>query len=209
MRLVNGEGSEKTGACWMSALHYYTRNDTTWNDRAPWACVSDVVRKLCIDLNDWLESDEERGRVIGPHLFAPLGTSTGVKDELKRAFLCADYAVRKFTPIWLEIAGRKDLADRLRAVPEIVGEKTALFGRAEVRAVHASASASAATSAAYAATSAAYAATSASNEHLKAAGRCDELIALRVQLILDCCMIGERREVAPVCTREAVLERCQ
>lgn len=254
MRLVKGKGTEKTGACWMTALHFYTREDRSWSDDAPWACVSNAVKRLCIRLNDWLESDEERGRIIGPHLFAPLGTSAGKDDERARAFLCADYAVRKFAPIWLEIAGRKDLADRLRAVPQIVDAKTALFGCDEARAVRAvayaayadaaysaasaSASAYAAGSAyaasAYAASASAYAAyddaaysassasasasadaaysaaaSAAASARLKTSGRRDEMIALRVQLILDCCAVGERKEVASVCTRDEVLERCQ
>ncbi len=204
MKLVKGQGSASTGACWMSALHYYTRNDQTWTDMAPLACVSPVVRRLCIHFSDQLASNEERGRIIGQHLFLPLGTNTGAADEIARGLLCADYAVRKFAPIWLEIVGMKAMADSLRAVLPIVDKATA---KTAYQIAHSSADAAYAASAAFSASSAdaAYAADAA----LKKAGRRDELIGLRLQLILDCCAIGERKEVVNVCSKDAVLAVCQ
>ena len=128
MRLVNGEGSPTTGACWMSALHYYTRQDASWTDRAPWACVSPVIRTLCIRLND-LCSDGEREALIGPHLFTPIGTASSPEIEQRRTFLCADRAVRVFAPMALDARGLKEQAKRLRAAREIVDRETALEGR--------------------------------------------------------------------------------
>ena len=72
MKLVKGKGSESTGACWMAALHYYTRSDKSWSDHPD--CVAPEIRALAIYLNDWCD-DGEREELIGPHLFAPLGTN--------------------------------------------------------------------------------------------------------------------------------------
>lgn len=86
MKLVSGSGSETIGACWMSGVHYYTRADRSWSDHP--SCVSAVVRTLCIFLNDWCK-DNEREELIGQHYFAPLGTATGLEDEVTRAQICA------------------------------------------------------------------------------------------------------------------------
>lgn len=137
MRLVRGEGSEGEGACWMSALHFYTRKDSSWTDYAPWACVSPIVRLLCINLND-LCDDGEREALIGPHLFTPLGTAGSVEDEGKRSEL-----VRRFNEAWLE--------EFWSFGPRDLWKKRVLA------------------------------------------------------LILECCAIGEKREVAPTCSREEVL----
>lgn len=234
MKLVSGEGSPETGACWMSALHYYTRHDESWTDQAPWACVSPVIRTLCITLNDRLGSDEERGRVIGPHLFTPLGTNTGIEDDRKRAFLCADYAVRRFAPIVLDACGRLESAARLRALPPIVDAASALVGRDMARAADAANAAKAAKGAAAAkaaaasaagnaarAASAAWcpaaaatvaadaAATVATVAYAAYAAAHANVRALHLQLILDCCAIGSRVEVEPVCSRDAVMEVCR
>ena len=89
MRLVKGKGSPDTGACWMSAIHYYTRTDQTWSDHP--ACVSPVIGMLAMALNDLCE-DGERETLIGPHLFAPVGTNTGLADDLIRTKMAADVA---------------------------------------------------------------------------------------------------------------------
>src|SRR5206468_1836410 len=131
----------------MSAIHWYTRRDCSWSDHP--ACVSPVIRILAIQFNDICQ-DGEREALIGPHLFAPVGTATGLKDDQHRAYWCADRAVRLFAP---------------RAV-----------------------------------VAAAAAAVVAVGEAIK-----QDLL----QLILDCCAIGDRREVCPVKTREQVLEFCK
>ena len=81
MKLVKGEGSRETGACWMSAIAWYAGQET-WTDKAE--CVDPLIRGLCIWLNDRLPSDEERELVIGPHIMAPMGTRTDDPDVLQR-----------------------------------------------------------------------------------------------------------------------------
>ena len=189
MRLVQGAGSEKTGACWMSALHWYTRHGTSWTDQPQ--CVSPVIRRLCIRLNDAC-SDGEREALIGPHLFAPVGTNTGHADDIKRAYLCADRAVRVFAPIALDRAGQLAAAATLRALQPITDQETA-------RSAHKAADA------ADAADAAAYAADAAAAAYYAAAYYAADAKSALLQLILDCCAIGTQAEVCEAKTRDAVL----
>ena len=160
----------------MSALHWYTRNGKSWTDQPE--CVSLVIRSLCINLNDRLLSDADRERVIGPHLFAPVGTNTGVDDEIKRAFLCADRSVRVFAPYALRAMGLEVEAVKLESLPAIVDEASA--ARAE--------SAESAASAARAA---------------RAWGWYESQM---IRLILDCCAVGKKAEVRPTKSQEEVVE---
>ena len=85
MRLTQGVGKYGDGsACWMAAVGYYVgqNGEVRWTDDID--CVDPVIAHLCIDLNDALESDEERERVIGPHLFAPVGTRQSAELSLER-----------------------------------------------------------------------------------------------------------------------------
>jgi hypothetical protein len=104
MKLVSGAGSEKTGACWMSALNWYVnvgKKDFRWTDKTE--CVDPVIRSLCIWLNDKCE-DGEREALIGPHLFQPVGTWQGAELSLRRAYKVAYLAVRVFAPCALDAA---------------------------------------------------------------------------------------------------------
>lgn len=80
MRLTKGSGSPATGGCWMVAVQRYTENEG-WHDHPE--CVCPVIRGLCIEMNDRLP-DGDRERIIGPHLFAPVGTR---RDDLLQARL--------------------------------------------------------------------------------------------------------------------------
>jgi hypothetical protein len=90
LNLTRGVGSPGKGACWMSSLHYFTRQDASWTDEAPMACVDPSIRALCIGLND-LCTDDEREAVIGPMLFDPVGTDDPAL-YVKRARMSADLA---------------------------------------------------------------------------------------------------------------------
>ena len=216
MKLVKGAGSEKGGACWMSALHYYTREDRSWSDAAPWACVSPVIRALCIRLNDMCD-DGERESLIGPHLFEPLGTATGIEDERRRAFMVADTAIHAFAPIRMRATGRPDLAERMEGIPAVVDRNSAIVARDAAYKIRAAAAAAAAYDAAYDAAAAAYAAAAYDDAAAAAAyaAACDaaydaaarkQIKPLLLDLILRCCAVGERKEVAEACSRERVLE---
>ncbi len=125
MRLVRGSGSEDKGACWMSAIHWYTRNGKNWTDQPK--CVSPVIRPICIQLNDLLD-DGERERMIGPHLFAPVGTNTGQADDTKRSFHILDTLARKITPFWFRYSKKPNLiamCNELESLAPIVNKTTA------------------------------------------------------------------------------------
>ena len=200
MKLVKGQGSESTGACWMSAVHYYVRkDDKSWSDHPN--CVSPIVRELCIQLNDWCE-DGERESLIGPHIFAPVGTNTCEADEIRRAFLCADRAVRVFAPAALDVAGLRAEADKLRALSPVVDVRSAKIAANAAETAIASAIASASTIAS--ASAIAWAIVRASTRaSTRASARAKQEL---LQLTLDCCAIGERVEVVPTKSKECVLE---
>ena len=216
MRLVNGSGSEKTGACWMSALHWYTRKGKSWSDQP--ACVSPVIRDLCIKLNDTLP-DGEREEVIGPHIFAPVGTNTGEADEEKRRALCADRALRVFAPYWLrktKVPKLVEHAERLEAMEPLTTRGAAKKAVAILDKAHKDASASAyayaydydydydydpASAYAYAyASASAYASAYASMPSEDKEWFKREII----RLILDLCAVG-RKDVEETKTRGEVL----
>lgn len=210
IRLVEGQGSlESRRACWMTALHHYT-SDKGWSDHPE--CVSPVVTALCIRMNDALSSDEARGRIIGPHLFAPVGTRTTPEDEQKRMYLCANRAVKVFAVSALRSMKRPDLAEQLVAIPDVVDRKTALVARdacyraacagCEAEAAYAAAAedsytaASAAADAAVAAAAIAADGADAEDKWLE-----DNLLPL----ILECCEIG-RVDVKEARTIEQVYD---
>ena len=200
MRLVNGSGSEKTGACWMSALHWYTRKGKSWSDQP--ACVSPVIRDLCIKLNDTLP-DGEREEVIGPHIFAPVGTNTGEADEEKRRALCADRALRVFAPYWLrktKVPKLVEHAERLEAMEPLTTRGAAKKAVAILDKAHKDASAYASAYAYAYASASAYASAYASMPSEDKEWFKREII----RLILDLCAVG-RKDVEETKTRGEVL----
>lgn len=94
LKLVRGAGSPQVGACWMSAISYYAGYE--WSDHP--ACVDPAIRGACIALNDALGSDEDRANLIGPHLFAPLGTAGSPELSRQRALMFANIALRRWLP---------------------------------------------------------------------------------------------------------------
>lgn len=212
-----------TGACWMSALNYYTKfgeKDFTWSDHPE--CVDPVIRALCIWLNDNLE-DGERERLIVPHLFAPVGTKRSKLLTEKRAFLVADRAVRVFAPMALRAAKMDEWANRLSALTPITDKKTAWAAeeatRSAARAAWAAAdavgksdmAAGTARAAARAATWGTDAVGKAARNAAWAAARAAAVAEgntykqIVVDLILELCAMGSA-PVREACTREALLE---
>jgi hypothetical protein len=166
MKLVYGSGSPQTGACWMSALNYYTneRALVDWHDHPK--CVCETIQPLAIRLNDMCADDAERERLIGPHLFAPVGTA-GVSAEIRAARVqkIVLATVRIFVPAAMDMAGLETEASELRSIPDVAtyAEMRAAANAAANAAAHADADAAyaAANSAADAANSAADAASAA------------------------------------------------
>jgi hypothetical protein len=85
------------------------------------ACVSPVLRALCIALNDGLE-DEPRQR-LRPYLARTIGT---VDDGLDfaRAWMAMDWLIRVYTPAWLRLAGLRESGDALAALAPVIDESS-------------------------------------------------------------------------------------
>jgi hypothetical protein len=76
------------------------------------ACVSPVVRALCVALNDGLDcSTRQRLR---PYLTRTIGTAGDGLDE-HRAWMALDWLIRVYAPTWLRRAGLHETAARLTA----------------------------------------------------------------------------------------------
>jgi hypothetical protein len=106
--------SPQDGMCVMEAVSYFQGLPFT---DAP-QCVDPVIRGLMIRLNDrWSHEDRQR---LKPYILKVVGTNEGVALSRKRAFACADFAIRTILPlvfveeaIWFE------------GLPEIVDIETA------------------------------------------------------------------------------------
>src|ERR1700733_15836705 len=73
------------------------------------ACVSPVLRAFCTTLNDNLE-DGPRQR-LRPYLTRTIGTADDGLDEA-RSWQAMDWLIRVYSPTWLELAGRSEVAQR-------------------------------------------------------------------------------------------------
>ncbi len=85
------------------------------------ACVSPVLRALCIALNDGLD-DEPRQR-LRPYLGRTIGTADDGFDAA-RAWLAMDWLIRLYTPAWLRLAGLEASGDGLAALAPVSDEST-------------------------------------------------------------------------------------
>ncbi len=74
------------------------------------ACVSPVLRAMCIALNDGLEHGPRQR--LRPYLTRTIGTVDDGLDTY-RAWLAMDWLTRVYTPAWLNLAGLRDTADSL------------------------------------------------------------------------------------------------
>ena len=202
LKLTYGVGHPETGGCWMAALSVYS--GVSWSDHPP--CVCPIIRVLCISLNDKLSSDEARGRIIGPHILAPVGTATTDPAVVEaRRWHLVDAAVRRFAPHALRLAGLADEADTLESLPAVTEDNREAAARAAARAAAyaaayaaARAAADAARAAAYAAAYAAYAADEAADEAAYEAQ--DEFCETALlPVILDLCAIGDVAPHEPSC----------
>jgi hypothetical protein len=80
------------------------------------ACVSPVLRAMCIALNDGLEfAPRQRLR---PYLARTIGTADDGLD-MDRGWLAMDWLVRVYTPAWLRLAGLQRPADELASLSPV------------------------------------------------------------------------------------------
>ena len=153
----------------------------------PWSChpqcVDEVITNIAVPLNDWMTQDERNTHLL-PLVVGMIDTKGDIALLQRRAFLCADYAVRKVAPIGLDAVGLKKQAQTLRDLSPVVDAASAAWA-AEAEAASAEAAeesaAEAARWAAWAARCAAWAAKSAEAEAAEAYS------AYRLEIITLCC----------------------
>jgi hypothetical protein len=80
------------------------------------ACVSPVLRAMCIALNDGL--DHEPRQRLRPYLTRTIGTANDGLD-MTRGWMAMDWLTRVYTPAWLRLAGLSDRAEGLEAAAEV------------------------------------------------------------------------------------------
>ncbi len=87
-------------------------------------CVSPVLRRYCIRLND---SDLFRGHRDDLKPFAPrlIGTAGDPATDIRRGFIAADYAVRVFSPMRLRSLDCLEWAAKLEAVAPVNDQNSA------------------------------------------------------------------------------------
>lgn len=138
-------------------------------------CVCPVVAGLARRVNDRMP-DTHRDHLI-PVLLAAIGTRSTTADEVTRAMIAADWAVRSVAPLALRLRGHHHVADRLAALAPITSRDSA-----------------------WAATDAAATATDAAD-----AVGWDVLAPMCVDVLLRMCAVGERQPVACAPERVAML----
>lgn len=98
-------------------------------------CVCPVIRKLAIAINakGWWKDDAERTKVLLPLVDKILDTKGKVALTRRRAFRCADVAVREFAADALDACGKKDWGTKLRECAPIIDKKTARLAETVAR----------------------------------------------------------------------------
>jgi hypothetical protein len=113
-----GKGSHdtrETGMCAMEWVAYIAGEE---HSDSP-VCVDPVLRRFGMGLNDALP-DDMRQR-LRPYLARMIGTAGDGRSE-ERRWALADWAVRFAAAEAQDVTGRKDLGDKLRALPEVTAE---------------------------------------------------------------------------------------
>ena len=116
--LSSGAHSAPNGefmACVMEAAAFVAGEP--WSDHPE--CTCPVIAAFMRGWNDGLPSDEDRTRLLLPFVPAIVGTKGSEALEERRQLMAADWLVRVHTPVWLRLAGLKDQAATLEALPEI------------------------------------------------------------------------------------------
>ncbi len=137
LTLVSGIGfaSDNT-ACLMSAARIFS-GEANLSDPRDDNCsrVCPIVRHIAIRLNDlsgW-SSNALRTSELLPLVPMLIDTATSDHEVLrKRAYLCVDYTIRVFAPLIIERCGNDLKAARLRALPPIIDEISALSSNKEM-----------------------------------------------------------------------------
>ncbi len=181
--VVLGKGSHKSveyGVCAMELVSYM--NNEPFSDSP--ACVCTVIASMVRRLNDRIPDDVMRTELLKPILSKLIGTAGSKELQIRRGYAAANAAIHEFAPMAFDSSKRSDLAEKLRAAPQIVDKESAITARdiaCGVRKEAAAAADAAAADAAYAA----YAAAAYAAAAYAAARRTS--YELSIKLILDMC----------------------
>ena len=117
--------SREDGMCLMEAVAFLAGEGHS--DQPVCACpvIAAYGRALNDRMGEGRKGDTLRAEYLAPLASRLVGTRSTPEVERRRVYLFADRAVRLFAPSTLESAGLADEAASLRALPEIVDEKTA------------------------------------------------------------------------------------
>ena len=178
LHLVKGGGSIETGPCIMNVANWLAGGPGNVDSHP---CVDPGIARFVIRLNDANGFSQWRDE-LKPFASKVLNTAGDLDLQRKRAYMCADWAIRTIAPMAFDFWGdavpakaeeAKKWAAKLRAVEPVVDEQSARAGlevaregrdaayaayAADAAAADAADAADAAYAAAYAAADAAYAA---------------------------------------------------
>ena len=217
-----GSQDANDGASWMQALNWYEDAGESWSEQPISVCP--LIRECCIQLNNALP-DEERGTLIGPHLWTPLGTISTPEVELARAYLCVNRSLlvwardKRAKPFygehWEKMQGLETItssADALAAgiiawdaACEADIQATQTYNSGSIRYIDRA-------DAAYVCAAAAKAAYGLAKDDPFNAAAFTALAGARystkelLKLILEMCDMGKRLEIGSVKSRDEVLE---
>ena len=94
-------------------------------------CACPILRRLAIYINDgpWWKSDQERTEILRPLIPLLLDSIGNLATTKKRGLRYVDCWVRELTPIIFDALGQKEAAGKLRALVQIVDQKTITSAR--------------------------------------------------------------------------------
>jgi hypothetical protein len=146
LKLNSGEhDGPESGHCLLEVVSMFAREP--FSDKP--ACVDYVLAEFGRTWNDGMRSDEEREQLKRYIVLLP-GTAKGEALSQKRAFMAVDWAIRVYTPAWLDLSpALAEHTAKLRALAPITDEKR--LAAAQSALDHARSAAAAARDAAWAA----------------------------------------------------------
>lgn len=129
LRFVDGVGNPSEGtACVMSAavaLIRIQRGEDMGNATDMLECVCPVVRRLAISINDRIENETDRKSWALGVIPRLIDSNKGLELTIKRAFACADFAMRTIAADAIQRLGLNEFSERIKSLPTIVDRTTA------------------------------------------------------------------------------------
>ena len=135
--LVLQRGNHTTreeGVCLLEAVAWWAGESHSDHP----AGVSPVLAAFGREWNDGMRSDAERVQLV-QYILLLAGTAGDPDADARRAWMAADWLIRTHLPAWLRLAGLRDHAAPLAALP-VVGPETAEAAYPMIHAARAAAS---------------------------------------------------------------------